>query len=411
MLKHFLLSLLLFICFSLVAIAQNNFSISGTVKDKIGILPGATIYISGYKISTMTNDQGNFSLPKLAPGSYDILVQMIGYEPFKKNIVLENSVNINVVLTENTTLLNEVVVKPDPDRSYHLALFKDNFIGKTPNAQDCKIINSQVLNTHFDKATSILTISSNQFIIIENKSLGYRIKYLLESFEYNFKTSIIYYAGQPFFEDLKGGAAKVKKWNKAREIAYRGSVQHFFKSLYQNKTTEEGFVINKLIKVPNPFKKPDSLINSNIKKFMPTAQLGATRTFAITSNDSLNYWIKQRNEPKLVNTINRADVLVDTLVKPHNENLKAITYKDALYIMYKNETETDVYRNSGHWQARPLDIPNYQISTVHLFGQPALFFANGGILDPKSFLFEGYWSYEKIADMMPMDYVPLNKKP
>lgn len=411
MLKHFLLSLLLFICFSLVAIAQNTFSISGTVKDKTSILPGATIYISGYKISTMTNDQGNFSLPKLAPGSYDILVQMIGYGPFKKNIVLENSVNINVVLTENTTLLNEVVVKPDPDRAYHLALFKDNFIGKTPNAQDCKIINSQVLSTHFDRSTSILTVSSDQFIIIENKSLGYKIKYLLEYFEYNFKAGMIYYAGQPFFEDLKGGSAKTKRWAKAREIAYNGSIQHFFKSLYANKTTEEGFVINKLIKTPNPMRKPDSLINANIKRLTTAAQLSSPRTFSIGGSDSLTYWIKQRNEPKLVNTINRADVKVDTLVKPFNENLKNITYKDALYIMYKNEVETDAFKNSGHWQSRPLDVPNYQISTVHLLSSPAQVFANGGILNPKSFLFEGYLAYEKMADLVPMDYVPLTKKP
>jgi hypothetical protein len=409
MFKQFFFSLLFIMCFSFVAIAQNTFSISGTVKDKVGILPGATIYVSGYKISTVTNDEGRFSLTQLAPGTYDILVQMIGYLPFKKNIVLESSVSVNVLLSESATLLNEVVVKPDPDRAYHLSLFRDNFIGKTPNAEDCKILNSQVLITHFDKSTSILSISSDQFLIIENKSLGYKIKYLLEYFEYNFKEGVIYYAGQPFFEDLKGGSAKTKRWAKAREVAYNGSYQHFFKSLYANKTTEEGFIINKLIKIPNPFRKPDSLINANIKKLTTPGKIGAPRTFKIGGSDSLSYWIKQRNEPKLVNTINRADVKVDTLVKPYNENLKKVTYKDALYIMYKNELETDVFKNSGHWQSRPLDVPNYQISTVHLLNPPAQIFANGGILDPKSFLFEGYWAYEKIADLVPMDYIPVKK--
>ena len=410
MFKQFFLSLLLLISFNLIAIAQNTFSISGTVKDKTGILPGASIYVSGYKISTVTNDEGRFSLPQLAPGTYDILVQMIGYLPFKKNIVLENSVNINVVLSENATLLNEVIVKPDPDRAYHLSLFKDNFIGKTPNAADCKILNTQVLATHFDRSTNILTVSSDQFIIIENKSLGYRIKYLLEYFEYNFKAGMIYYAGQPFFEDLKGSAAKTRRWAKAREIAYNGSIQHFFKSLYANQTSEEGFIINKLIKIPNPMRKPDSLINANIKRLTTAGQLGAPRTFKLDGSDSLSYWIKQRNEPKLVNTINRADVKVDTLVKPFNENLKNITYKDALYIIYKNELETEDFKNSGHWQSRPLDVPNYQISTVHLLSSPAQIFANGGTLNPKSFLYEGYWGYEKIADLVPMDYVPIKKK-
>lgn len=408
MFKILFFNFLLLICFSLVATAQNTFSISGTVKDKTEILPGASIYVSGYKISTVTNDEGRFSLPKLAPGSYDILVQMMGYLPFKQNIILEKSVSINVVLTENTTLLNEVSIKPDPDRAYHLSLFKDNFIGKTQNAEDCKLLNTEVLTTHFNKTTNVLTISSDQFIIIENKSLGYKIKYLLEYFEYNFKTSIIYYAGQPFFEDLKGGATKKKKWAKAREIAYRGSIQHFFKSLYANKTSEEGFVINKLIKVSNPMRKPDSLINANIKKLTAGGQ--APKIITLGTNDSLSYWIKQKNEPKLVNTINRADVNVDTLVKPFKENLKTVNYKDALYIMYKNELETAAYRNSGHWQSRPLTMPNYQISIVHLISPPAHFFANGGVLDPKSFLYEGYWGYEKMADLVPMDYSPSTKK-
>lgn len=408
MLKRFLLNFILLICFYSSAIAQNTFSISGTVKDNVGVLPGASIYLSGYKISTVTNDAGNFTLPKLAPGSYDILVQMIGFLPFKKNIILEKSVSINVVLIENTTLLNEVVVKPDPDRAYHLSLFRDNFIGLSPNSEDCKLLNPQVLTTHFDKTTSILTISTDQFLIIENKSLGYKIKYLLENFEYNFKTRIIYYAGQPFFEDLKGGSAKQKKWAKAREIAFNGSIQHFFKSLYENKVSEEGFVINKLIKIPNPMRKSDSLINANIKKFTAVGQVG--RTITLNISDSLNYWFRQKNEPKLVNTINRANVIIDTLVKPFNENLKAVAYNDALYIMYKNELETAIYRNSGHWQSRPLDMPNYQISVIHLLSSPAAFFANGGILDPKSFLYEGYWAYEKIADMVPMDYIPPNKR-
>lgn len=410
MFKPSILSFILLSCFYITAIAQNTFSISGTVKDNVGLLPGASIYVSGYKISTVTKDDGTFNLPKLAPGSYDILVQMIGYLPFKKNIILEKSVSISVILSENTTLLNEIVVKPDPDRAYHINLFKDNFIGLSPNAADCKLLNSQVLATRFDKTTSILTISSDQFLIIENKSLGYKIKYLLEYFEYNFKTKIIYYAGQPFFEDLKGGNSKQKKWAKAREIAYNGSIQHFFTSLYHHKISEEGFVINKLIKTPNPLRKPDSLINANIKRFTASAKNSASGAITLTVNDSLNYWFKQKNEPKLVNTINRADVLIDTLVKPFNENLKSINYQDALYIMYKNEEETAVYRNSGNWQSRPLNMPNYQISVVHLLDTPALFFANGGVLDPKSFLYEGYWVYEKIADMVPMDYIPIGKK-
>jgi hypothetical protein len=408
MIKKLLLNFILISCFSICSFAQNTYSIIGIVKDKKETLPGASVYVSGYKIATSTNNEGQFVLPKLAPGNYDILVQMIGYLPYSKNVIIsDKSITINVLLTENATLLKEVVIKPDPNRAYYIALFKDFFIGKTPNADECKILNTDVLNINDDIPNSILTIIASDFLVIENKALGYRIKYLLKNFEYNYRTKIIYYAGLSSFEELKGGSAKQKKWLKNREIAYHGSIQHFFKSLYANRVNEEGFVINKLGTIPNPGRKPDSLINATIKRLI-SAQNGIAITF--NSSDSLSYWVKQRNESKVINTLNRGDVLVDTLVKSFNADLKMMNYKDALYIIYKNELETPSYNASGFKQSRPPDLGNYQISVIDLLEPPVRFYANGGIFDPRSLLYKGYLAYEKVADLVPMDYIPTTKK-
>src|SRR3954471_5540756 len=120
MTKNVLLNLILFIAFGFSALAQNTYTISGTVKDKKETLPGAAIYVSGYKIATVTNNEGKFMLPKLPAGNYDILVQMIGYLPYSKNIVVsDKSVYMEVLLKENTTMLNEVVIKVDPNRDYY----------------------------------------------------------------------------------------------------------------------------------------------------------------------------------------------------------------------------------------------------------------------------------------------------
>lgn len=403
--KRFVFYLLLFSCFSPLAGAQNTLSITGTVKDRTGVLPGAAIFVSGYKMATVTNNKGEFALQKLAPGNYDLLIQMIGYVPFKKNIILEKSVNLSLTLVENITVLNEVVIKPDPDRAYYLSLFRDFFIGRTPNAENCKILNTHILTTNFNRETNRLSISAKEFLIIENKSLGYRIKYLLEYFEYDFKSRTNYYAGYSVFEDLKGSKAKQKKWAKAREIAYNGSSEHFFKALYENKVTEEGFIINKLIKIPNPARKPDSLIETNIKRLMMAGKRDGAVRITISPNDSLSYWLKQKKEPKLIDKVVSADVSVDTLVRPFNKNLKALNYKDALYVTYKNEFETPEYRKSGNWQPRPPDLERFQISVVHLMRPSALIFANGAVLDPRSFLYEGVFAYEKMADTLPMNYV------
>ena len=151
------------------AFSQNNYSISGVIKDKDGTLPGAAIYLSGYKIATTTNNEGKFILPNLAAGNYDILVQMIGYLPYAKNITIgDKSMFIDVVLIENVTMLNEVVIKPDPYRLAHINLFKSYFIGQTPNAAQCKILNTDALIIDDDKKNTLLKIKSNDFLIIEN---------------------------------------------------------------------------------------------------------------------------------------------------------------------------------------------------------------------------------------------------
>lgn len=409
MLKGLFLNFLFLFCFSICALAQNTYSVSGTVRDSKESLPGAAIYVSGYKIATVTNNEGKFLLSNLAPGNYDILVQMIGYLPFSQNVTISNkSITTDILLKENATMLKEVVIKPDPNRLYYISLFKDFFIGKTLNAQDCKILNLEVLSFDDDKEKGMLITTANEFIIIENKALGYRIKYLLDYLEYNYKTKMIYYAGYPTFEEMKGNSGKQKKWLKNREIAYNGSMQHFFKSLYNNTVTADGFVVNKISKIKNINRQPDSLINANVKRLTSGAQ-GTKNLLTFNFGDSLAYWLKQRKEPKELSILNRKDVIVDTLVKVYNDNLKMMSYVDDLYIIYKKEKEASGFDFSGLKQNRTADLSDYQISVVTLLQPSVKFYKNGGISDTRSLLFKGYWAYEKVADMVPMDYLEQQK--
>lgn len=405
MIKGFIPIFLVSLFLSFNIFAQGNYIISGAVKDKKEVLPGASVYVSGYKISTITNAEGKFTIPKLLPGNYDILVQMIGYTPYSKNIVIsDKSVQITVTLTENTTMLNAVEIKPDPNRPYYISLFKDYFIGRTPNSTQCKILNTEVLSFDDDKKNRLLTISASDFLIVVNEALGYRLKYLLESFEYDYTTKIIYYSGHPYFEELKGSKAKQKKWLKNREIAYKGSVVHFFKSLYDNTVTQQGFVVHKLATIPNTDRLPDSLINANVRR-LTSGRQGLINTLTFNGDDSLSYWIRQRGLPKTMTVLNRADVLIDTLVTRYNQNLKMMKFSDALYVIYKNEKEGPTFPSSGHRQNRPPDIGNFQISVLNLRQPTIQFYANGGVFDPRSALLSGYWGYEKVADMLPLDYV------
>jgi len=262
------LVLVLFFCTEIFG--QNSFSISGKVKDDQGGLPGAGVYLSGYKIATVADNDGNFLLPNLKPGSYNILVQMVGYLPLSKSVIIEDkSVKVDLILKENTVLLNDVTIRADPNRAKYIKQFTEYFIGTTPNSKQCKILNPQVLIVDFDVTKSLLTVKTTEFLIVENKALGYKLKYMLDYFEYNSRTHIIYFSGHPFFEEFKASPAKKKKYVEAREIAYYGSSQHFFRSLYENKSKEEGFIINKIIQIPNPNRYPENLINENLVRIKP----------------------------------------------------------------------------------------------------------------------------------------------
>jgi hypothetical protein len=409
MFRALLLIILLF--FGIDVFSQNTFSISGIVRDKTETLPGAGVYISGYKIATSTDNDGKFTISNLKPGSYDLLVQMIGYLPFSKNIIIsDKSVQVDFTLKENAVLLNEVVIRADPNRQKYINEFIGYFIGKSPNAKACKILNPQVLRVDFDITKSLLTVKTDEFLIIENKALGYRIKYMLDYFEYNSRTNIIYYSGKPFFEEMKVSAARRKKFIALRETAYYGSTQHFFKSLYRGNSKEEGFIIHKIIKVPNPNRAPDSIILKNILALKnPFQKTGIIKNAGKIDTSLLGYWIKQQELPKFLDRFNDAEVLPDTLVHFYNKDLKYLAYSNSLCIMYTKERESTEYSNTGYWVMRPLSISDYELSIAKLTGQAIGFYENGGILDARTLIFEGFWAYEKVADMVPMDYVPLKK--
>lgn len=386
--------------------AQESFLISGIIKDKKGeTLPGAGIFVSGYKNATVSNNNGEYSL-KLNPGNYDLLIKMIGFKSVNQQVVVsDKNIVLHVELLENVIQLNEVVVKPDLNRENNLKTFTDFFIGQTPNALQCKIINPDVLYLDYDQQNGILTGHCDEFLNIENKALGYKIKYLIKDFEYNMKNKIIFYQGSPYYEDLKASKSKKKQWAKKRLEAYNGSAQHFFRSLYAGNSNSEGFLIHKLIKSENAQRPPDNLIKMNIIRYRQTVN---NKTFSLgIVNDSLEYWLTKNRMPKTISILNSAIVNPDTLVKTFDNNVKKIDFTNILYIVYKNEKEHPMYAGLINQSiSRPLSMPDYQVSLINLTIRPVYFYQNGAIYNPKSMLYEGYWSWEKVADSVPMDYIP-----
>ncbi len=87
-------------------------SISGFIKDsKTGeALTGATVYVKEIKKATSTNQYGFYSI-SLLPGSYNIEFSYVGYQSINKIIDLLSKTSLNIEMSEEAQVLNEVVVK------------------------------------------------------------------------------------------------------------------------------------------------------------------------------------------------------------------------------------------------------------------------------------------------------------
>ncbi|WDF53761.1 DUF5686 and carboxypeptidase-like regulatory domain-containing protein [Mucilaginibacter sp. KACC 22063] len=116
--NKFILSLLLFVIASSVALAQNTV-VSGTVTDAATKRPLSyvTVAFTGSSIGMNTDDKGNFSLKSIKPYS-QITVSFVGYKTVTMPVKPETEQVINVRLFPDTKQLNEVIVKSGKKQRY-----------------------------------------------------------------------------------------------------------------------------------------------------------------------------------------------------------------------------------------------------------------------------------------------------
>src|SRR5205085_1507341 len=106
------------------------------------------------------------------------------------------------------------------------------------------IKNKEILKFYFSKKRNRLKVMAPEPLLIENNSLGYNIKYALDSFTHEYATQVSLYTGNPLFEEMvPANTDQQLKWQKARQEAYKGSILHFMRSVYNKQLKEEGFEI------------------------------------------------------------------------------------------------------------------------------------------------------------------------
>lgn len=106
-------------CFSLLATAQENTSITGTVKDQSDTtLASATVVILSKKDSSivsfaLTSNDGNFSIKEIKKDRYIIQISYLGYDQYSKEISPEGDVLDmgKIILSPTSNELEQIEIK------------------------------------------------------------------------------------------------------------------------------------------------------------------------------------------------------------------------------------------------------------------------------------------------------------
>lgn len=364
--------------FSPVPTLTAQVNIAGQIKDAATGEPliGAHLFLTGTQLGTTSDENGFFELVNIPNGAVELVSQYIGYASWSKKIILYNKdykdINIQLKALPHSLGVIDVKAKASNKRKRYLNRFFKAFIGTSSLAKKCRILNPEVLL--FQNEKNILTATAADLLKIENRATGYLIYFNLEKFE--MKTGEVVYAGKPLFQPLEPtNTTELKKWKKERDRAYLGSMAHFFKSLARDQLEEEGFEIR-------------------------LGNMEEGNYFQTTARPTTKKIIKEG-----VSAYDRI-----------------LTINQFLQVIYKNEKTRPNQSTSGNislgrdHQSSGVGNNNnfsdkFQVSFLYALNPRVQFYTDGRILHPHLLKEYGHFSTERVAELIPSDYVAVFEKP
>lgn len=349
-------------------------------------LPGASIYIPNTSIGTSADIDGKFVL--IVPSTnVDVVVSYVGYQTInvKLDFATISEFSKTIMMREKKNQLNEIIVtkqKIDEEWKRQFESFQYHFIGSSTIAEKVEILNKEdIFFTEVKDSTSYtLQAHSNKPLIIINKKLGYKLTYDLIEFSVfrsNDSPQKSVYNGYSFFEDIiEKENLNYKKTISNRQKAYNGSLNHFLKSVYQNKIIENGFVVNEFILKENP-------------KYPSKEKLDYLKNEAK----------KTKNYDSLINLPEKFHKIIGREYSKQDfviglDNKQYMSFENSIQIKYNEECDKN-YKTKF----------NFQLSYISLTEKVEIF-ENGNFYNPLHMIIYDYMSWKKMGDALPYDYEP-----
>jgi hypothetical protein len=385
-------------------LAQNTGTLTGSVRDSVTQAPLelASLFLANTTYGASTNAKGEFSLPNVPVGQYDLVISYLGYKLYKRSIAVKpGPQSLTLLLSPSAQQLREVVVRPNPNREADYQRFVQAFLGQSAFSKQCRIRNPKDVYVDYDSDKNELTATSASFVQVDNNALGYRVKYYGLKFTQNFREQYVVFYGYPVFEEMKArNERQQRRWVANREQAYCGSLTHFLHSIYTSRVVPEGFLVQKMRIVPNPkFPRADSLA-----KALRLARRNSI--FSPADQDSLARWVKV---PRAFSMLYTAPRPLDSLRRVQLDSGRVwLRFRDYLQVTYLQEAPDPAYHT-----ARPISAaaPKGQTSTLVLLQPEIEIQKNGQLVVPLGVFTDGYWGFEKMGEFLPLDYAPASPAP
>ncbi|UMQ41070.1 carboxypeptidase-like regulatory domain-containing protein [Chryseobacterium sp. Y16C] len=365
--------------------------IQGTVvNDAEQKIPNVSIYIDGTKIGTTSKEDGSFSLNLPSKNIGNIIFQKEDYETFATPVSEVLNKKLKVVLLKTNTI-EEVTIIPFTEEAYknHIRYFLNTFIGS--DQENVKIKNQRSLKFAYDKKNKILKVKAPKTLIIENKNLGYEIEYNLISFSADFNSNMVNYTGTSFFRETKNSnKVKLNRMN-----AYDGSMLHFFRSIYNNTISEDKFIVNHVVQIPNP-KYPTAEELNILKNFKEMARTSKTLLKIPEETSDISH--RKNSQKPYALAITKTMIPDSDYVKRDGQSV-LFSFKDMLQVNYSKY----YYELKGK-EFIKTTIPVVISSYLHPEGETFEVSKDGNISTPDLLIAEGDFTKNKIENMLPLDY-------
>ncbi|PSQ73192.1 MAG: carboxypeptidase regulatory-like domain-containing protein [Bacteroidetes bacterium QH_9_64_21] len=328
-------------------------------------LPHTHVFVAQSMNGTVTDSTGRFRLDAVHPGAKRLYLSRVGYA--NRAVPLRPTLGRTQVFT--LRLEPEVLETPsvtvsaerDEDWYERLDRFKRLFIGPSGYADDCTLVNPEVLR--FEKKWwGKFEVQAEKPLIIENRALGYRLKYFLKEFEE--RGSVVRWDGEPLFEPLSPeDSLEAARWRQNRREVYRGSLRHFLEALLHDRLEEEQFDLYRL-----------------------------PRASAFRHTSRADRFPTSRNR----------------ILEPSPDSTHHLSVNGRLEVIYRGAPESEAYLEWAELSRRRAPR-EYQTSQIKLNQSAVHVDSHGEIVEPYGATLYQYFAFTtRLATLLPREYDPPN---